>query len=216
MATKNSPKELSASRSALPYVRTLVWPCLVLIGLFLFRDQIAGLFPRIKEINFDSKTMKIALNLTAAEASEPSGMQGNKTVNTNEILDIAKAAKSTNLEGARVLWVDDSPDNNIYERQALGALGIEFVLAHNTSEAEFELRKTKFNAIISDFNRADDPQGGYTLLDRVMQLPSRAPYIIYSTSVTPEYEAAAKHRGAFAETNRPRKLFDIVIEAIKQ
>src|SRR5262245_3013464 len=39
------------------------------------------------------------------------------------------------LNGAAVLWVDDHPSNNAYERQVLVALGIRFDLATTTAEA---------------------------------------------------------------------------------
>lgn len=114
--------------------------------------------------------------------------------------------------GARILWVDDHPDNNIYERQALAEQGIELVLAKNTQQALEKLQSPtgKFVAIISDFARSDDPQGGYTLLEAVRKLRHAPPYIIYSSSANPAFVAAAKAKGAFGETNEAKELFELV------
>jgi CheY-like chemotaxis protein len=64
------------------------------------------------------------------------------------------------------LWVDDFPNNNIYERQALEALGVNFVLATSTEEALKKISRQRFDAIISDMGRPPDSRAGYTLLDQ--------------------------------------------------
>jgi hypothetical protein len=35
----------------------------------------------------------------------------------------------------QILWVDDRPENNVYERQAMESMGLQFTLALSTSEA---------------------------------------------------------------------------------
>lgn len=49
-----------------------------------------------------------------------------------------------------VLWVDDRPNNNIYERRAFEAVGIRFTLAVSTADALQRLSNEQFDAIISD------------------------------------------------------------------
>ncbi len=63
---------------------------------------------------------------------------------------------------SNILWVDDRPSNNIYERQALEALGISFTLAKSTEEALEKISKQSFDAIISDMGRPPDSRAGYT------------------------------------------------------
>ena len=60
---------------------------------------------------------------------------------------IKRAGKSTDL------WVDDRPKTTIYERQALEALGVSFVMASSTEEAMEKLEQQHFDAIISDMKR---------------------------------------------------------------
>jgi DNA-binding NtrC family response regulator len=120
------------------------------------------------------------------------------------------------LNGARVLWVDDNPENNVYERNALETLGVQFSLARSTEEARRLLASDPFQLVITDFARADDARGGYTLLEDVRKLSAAPPLIIYSGSSTSEFETQAKTRGAYGETNEPLKLFDMAISAIKR
>ena len=69
----------------------------------------------------------------------------------DEVRDAARGAAGRMLEGIRatensarpsspdwhrhILWVDDHPDNNVYERQAFESMGLRFSLALSTREA---------------------------------------------------------------------------------
>ena len=63
-----------------------------------------------------------------------------------------------------MLWVDDRPENNVYERQAFEEQGLHFRLALSTEEALQILKQEKFAAIISDMGRKEGPKEGYVLL----------------------------------------------------
>jgi CheY-like chemotaxis protein len=140
--------------------------------------------------------------------------------------DDREKAAASNIEGTLVLWVDDHPDNNLYERQALTELGGTITPASNTQEAlskleHFEIlemvgrRTAKSDAIISNFRRSDDPQAGHTLLAAVLKLRRPPKYIIYSSSSSANFASDAKAKGAFGETNRVDVLFELVISAVK-
>lgn len=123
-------------------------------------------------------------------------------------LDNALAQRST------ILWVDDRPDNNIHERQALEAVGINFILAVSTEEALERLNQQQFDAIISDMGRPPDAQAGYTLLDKLRSSGNQTPFVIYAGSKTPEQVAESQRRGASGCTNNPNDLFEMVLSAI--
>ena len=112
--------------------------------------------------------------------------------------------------------MDDNPDNNRYEREALAQLGVQFVIARSTSEALQQLGSQAFNAVITDFARKDDPEGGYTLLAELKKTSPTVPVIIYTGSFTAKQESEAKGRGAYGETNSPVALFELVIDALKR
>jgi len=121
------------------------------------------------------------------------------------------------LTPRKVLWVDDNPDNNIWERQALESYGVEFVLAQSTDEAVQQLQdKGPFTAIISDMGRVGDAQAGYTLLSIVREKPIQVPYFIYTAANHEEsLSHDAKVRGAHGLTSDPDALVAMVVAAIR-
>ena len=143
---------------------------------------------------------------------DPQAMQSH----AREIASVVSrvAATPRPLAGAHVLWVDDRPENNIYERQALEALGLRFTLSRSTEDALDQVRSQSFDVIISDMGRPPDARAGYTLLERLRESGVNTPYIIYAGSASPEHKAQAAQKGAFGATNRPQDLFKMVIDAI--
>jgi CheY-like chemotaxis protein len=115
-----------------------------------------------------------------------------------------------------VLWVDDNPDNNIYERQSLEALGVRFVLSTSTDDALNKVKNQRFDAIISDMGRPPDRTAGYTLLDALRSSGDRTPFIIYAGSRSPEHQAESRRRGAAGCTNRATELFEMVLSALQR
>ena len=113
-----------------------------------------------------------------------------------------------------ILWVDDLPDNNIYERQSLEVLGISFVLAKSTEGALARVKYQHFDLIISDMGRPPDPRAGYTLLDSLRSAGNRVPFIIYSNSRDPEHIAESRSHGAIGCTNNPSELFEMVLHSL--
>jgi CheY-like chemotaxis protein len=121
------------------------------------------------------------------------------------------------LNPRKVLWVDDNPDNNIWERQALESYGVEFTLAQSTAEAVQKWQdKGPFTAIISDMGRVGDAQAGYTLLSIVREAPILVPYFIYTAANHEEsLSHDAKVRGTQGLTSDPDTLVAMVVAAIR-
>jgi CheY-like chemotaxis protein len=113
-----------------------------------------------------------------------------------------------------ILWVDDRPANNTYEREALQSLGFEFTLARSTNEALQILEERRFGAIISDMGRSEGPREGYVLLEELRKKDTRTPYFIYAGSNAPAHKREAAARGAQGTTNMPRELVDMVVRAL--
>lgn len=129
---------------------------------------------------------------------------------------IAAHVRREELNPRTILWVDDNPDNNIWERQALESYGVRFVLARDTAEAERQLQeKGPFAAIISDMSRVGDPQAGYTLLSRVREARIQAPYFIYTAGLAARLWPVARLRGAQGLTADPDALVEMVVAAIR-
>src|SRR5262249_30685114 len=107
-----------------------------------------------------------------------------------------------------VLWVDDRPSNNVFERRTLEEEGIDITISTSTDDALGKLVQHHYDAIISDMGRPPDSRAGYTLLEAARQQGIRIPYIIYASSDRPEHTAEAVSRGAFGSTGTPSTLVD--------
>lgn len=169
------------------------------------------------EDNFLKAQIETAASLGAAAARDS---QRNTGVSPAEISNITRAVvnmkRPSSAESARrqVLWVDDNPQNNAFERAAFEAQGVDFTLVRSTDEALDALSNRSFAAIISDMGRAEGPLEGFVLLDALRARGDRTPYIIYAGSKAVEYRTQARERGATGCTNRADELFELVLGAI--
>ena len=114
----------------------------------------------------------------------------------------------------RVLWVDDRPENNIYERRAFESVGIRFTLASSTNEALELLKHNKYAAIISDMGRREGNREGYVLLDTLRGQGDQTPFVIYAGSNLPEHKQETLEHGGQGTTNNAQELFPMVMKAI--
>lgn len=119
-------------------------------------------------------------------------------------------------EQRQILWVDDRPDNNIYERNAFESVGYSFVLALSTIEALDILKNQSFVAIISDMGRKEGSREGYVLLDAVRKNDIDTPFFIYAGSNAVKHKQEAAQRGAQGSTNSPQELFDLVSQHVSK
>jgi CheY-like chemotaxis protein len=81
--------------------------------------------------------------------------------------------------------VDDKPDNNRNERQALTALGLSVAVCTSSDEALAVLRRRPFDVVISDLSRPEGKQAGFDLLTAIRDTGSQVPYIVYAGSARP-------------------------------
>jgi CheY-like chemotaxis protein len=136
----------------------------------------------------------------------------------DEIVDlVSRTAKPVTNERwkNRILWVDNHPENNVYERRALEQQGLQISIALSTDQALEVLGRDRFAAIISDMGRKEGPEEGYVLLDELRKSGNQTPFIIYAGSNLPEHKQMAKERGALGSTNRAQELFQLVMSAVK-
>jgi CheY-like chemotaxis protein len=117
------------------------------------------------------------------------------------------------LEGARVLWIDDNPSNNLYERTALAAVGVTIDLALSTEEAVPIASAMRPDVVISDIDRDGNPIAGLEGLRTLGQLGLTAPFLFYTGKVDP---AKSTPRGAFAITDRPDSLLHYVFDLLER
>lgn len=128
---------------------------------------------------------------------------------------VARRAKCVRplLRGARVLWVDDNPGNNLYERIALASLDISVDLALSTEEALFMVTRLQYDLVLSDMNRLANPTAGTELLDHLRRKRVATPVVFYVGHVD---RGRTLPLGAFGITNRPDELFHYIFDVIER
>lgn len=169
------------------------------------------------EENFLKTQISSAVSLGAALSKHSQSGEKIDQTQLNEIVDLV--SKTTQKPTAekwrnRILWVDDRPENNIYERQAFEAQGLTFQLALSTAEALNYLEREKFAAIISDMGRKEGSNEGYVLLSKIREMGLKTPYVIYAGSNLPEHKRMARENGALGATNKASELFEMVMNVI--
>ena len=137
----------------------------------------------------------------------------------HNIVDLVRAAdpvRSNLGDGWRnhILWVDDRPENNTYERQAFEAMGLQFTLALSTDEAFEKLAENQYATIISDMGRREGPREGYVLLDRLRKEGDLTPLFFYASSNASEHKRETREHGGQGCTNKAKELFEMVTSAV--
>lgn len=204
----------------------VLFPVVVFLGFLWLvskhHDKIYGPSDFRNEENFLKMKLSAVASLAAATAKQPDGINDTQTAQRqlDSIVDLVSKTSSTdkNLRvekwRSRILWVDDRPENNIYERQAFESQGIEFSLALSTGEALEILNNNKYAAIISDMGRKEGPQEGYVLLEKLRKSGENTPFFIYAGSNLPEHKKLAREKGAQGSTNQAQELFAMVMNTI--
>jgi CheY-like chemotaxis protein len=207
----------------------VAWPSVVIFVSIRFGSALREFIANMAEFSFKGpgfeasgkrKQAEAAAALVAAAVSRPAAELTPESAARDAreaaelVADVVTPRVIRRAQTSLVLWVDDNPDNNIHERQALEAVGVSFVIAKSTQEALDKLKGKSFDAIISDMGRPPDPTAGYTLLDELRSHGDRTPFIIYAGSRSPEHQAEARRRGAVGCTNRPNELFKMVLSVL--
>ncbi|ABW11616.1 response regulator receiver protein [Parafrankia sp. EAN1pec] len=204
----------------------VVWPALFFFVVIRFRSSFAELFSNLAEFTVKApgieasasrQQIEAAASLGAAAAEQRvAGESGSGSeIDARAIADALPDARiQRRLIGSLVLWVDDRPSNNLYERHALESLGVRFVLATSTDEALSLLKHQSFDMIISDMGHPDDPRAGYTLLDRLRVQGDRTPFFIYAASRAPEHVRESREHGAIGCTNLVNELTEVVTSTL--
>ncbi len=168
------------------------------------------------EDNYVRLQMKAVASLAVASVKSNDATSDTELRNiVNVVRDVAPV-KQEDAGGwrSKILWTDDNPDNNIYERKTFEAIGISFTLAKSTDDALDLLKHNKYAAIISDMGRREGDREGYVLLDAIRNNGNQTPFFVYAGSNSPEHKAeTARHRGQGC-TNNPQELFREVMSAL--
>jgi CheY-like chemotaxis protein len=106
---------------------------------------------------------------------------------------------------ARVLWVDDLPDNNLYETVALEKLGRFVTKATSTEAGLTYLEELDFALVITDLGRRHDRHAGEEFIRLVRASGRTEPIVVYTVGAA-DKRAALVAAGADAVVDRPSDL----------
>jgi CheY-like chemotaxis protein len=117
------------------------------------------------------------------------------------------------LRGRRVLWVDDRPENNFYERVGLSQLGLAVDLAVSTAEGLQAAEYLKPDVIVSDMKRGVKEDAGLELLQSLRSRGINTPVVFYIARVDQSRRTPA---GAFAITARADELLHYILDVLER
>ena len=116
------------------------------------------------------------------------------------------------LRGARVLWVDDHPEHNAWERELLRSLGVVIVSVESTRSAVASLKAESFDVVISDIRRDSEPVDGIDGAMRIRDVVPTLPVLFYIQDLTgtqvPELASGI--------TNEPNELLHLVLDRLER
>jgi CheY-like chemotaxis protein len=210
------------SERAVDLVAALAWPLVIVVLVLLFLRPLKQLLARPDvQLQAPGGFGISAINRQTAATALLKASQGkpDATIDAHEASTEIAAAVS-GVEGLphapQVLWVDDRPSNNRYERAALHALGMFVELSTSTEDALAKVAaRGGYDVIISDMGRPPDAQAGYTLLDELRRSGVTTPFVIYASSRAPAHFDESVRRGAVGCTNRPNELVEMVTNALR-
>lgn len=215
-------------------ISAIAWPTLVLFLVWWFRDPIAGLATDLRAAvregratvkagpgGIEFSTAQAAALIQSAEArrgdgegSRAAAPEGASSIAT-AVEQIADAVQSERRRAPRILWVDDSPENNRLEERALKQLGVDIRVCLSTEEALLQLSREEFDLVITDLGRPGDHRAGYTLIDEMRKRGYDIPVVIYTARATAADKEEAVNRGAFERTASPGELIELVARAVR-
>jgi CheY-like chemotaxis protein len=194
----------------------VIFPVLVLAVFAWLVSRHAGKLYSPSDYKNEENYVAVVASLAAATVRRPDNDSAPADVDFRRIAEVVRdaipqriAAESESWRN-HLLWVDDRPENNVYERNAFEAVGLTFTLALSTHEALEILARNKFAAIISDMGRREGPREGYVLLKQLRDQGDQTPFFIYAGSNLPEHKREAVERGGQGTTNHPQELFQMV------
>ncbi len=213
---------VSVFATVVDLVGVLAWPAVVLFVLVRFGSSIGAFLSEVGE--FTLKAGSVEASAKRARAAAALGAAGTKgdagdAADAGAIADVVAHATrpraARRLHGSTVLWVDDHPDGNRFEREALGAVGVRVVLSPSTDDALATLAARPVDAVVSDMGRQSDSRAGYALLDALRAQGADIPVFFYSADGgAPAHRAEARRHGAQGSTGRPDELFEMVTGAL--
>jgi CheY-like chemotaxis protein len=197
----------------LPSVFWLIIAIVVVLAFYRpIRNQLLPLVTGLKIGGIECSFVREGIQAAVALAQK----HKNWSVEVSEeeaSLAMDRAARNLGrLQRARILWVDDSPENNFNEIKMLHQLRSDVETAKSTEEALALIEEKKdFDIVLSDLKRGEDAGAGLAMLATLRQSHPTLPVIFYVGEFDP---ARGVPPFAFGLTNRPDELLHLILDVL--
>ncbi len=199
--------------NAVDLITGMAWP--LLIGVALWR-----LLPSIRDV-MKSRAFTVKAGGMEISVQQASDQLASRLDDVRDQVSALTVAPSTEgaapTEGLQrlgsVLWVDDFPQNNAFEVEALQRKGVDVIQALTTNEAlQILADRPGIDVIISDMGRVGDgPDAGVKLVGAVHDRWPDKPLLIYASApAIAQWGQAALDLGAAGVTASATELMGML------
>jgi CheY-like chemotaxis protein len=116
------------------------------------------------------------------------------------------------LRGARLLWVDDHPENNAWERELFRSLGVVIVSVESTRSALACMQTETFDLVLSDIRRDDESTDGVEGAMQVHAARPTVPILFYVQNLS----STRVPEPALGITDEPNELLHLVLDRLER
>ncbi len=187
--------------------------------LFLLRKNRHEIISLIRTFNITSigvgEFFTLAFEQSVVKTYKNHALDAPSFKDIEEIRDIVERLAPL-VEGKRILWVDDHPENNKEEKAIFTQLGIEVKIVKSSHEAwqKLSTKSNDYALMISDWNREPQKQKnkaeGLRFLEEIRTQSIKIPVIFYHGIVDKKElnnrRNLAKTVGAIGTTGNPGEL----------
>lgn len=210
-------------------IATLLWPILVIILLFAFREGIRGIIESARSRKFVFKVGEMEVSMEEYNRQQTELIKDLQ----NQIVEIKKAMEAgrKETEGGKpaavsdyslqppprhsILWVGDRAHANAVMLQNLADAGLDVTTAGSSREGLTRLRAGNFDSVVTDLNHPNGVAGsapaGIELVKSIREMKEDIPiYIFTSPKQAEEMFDLAGDAGANQITGSPTILLALL------
>lgn len=205
----------------------------VIIALWLNRNRLGAILDRVS--GFKAMGVEVQMDAVKSLSKAVSSLSDDLRVKTTVSGEVKKIRVTEDderrvikradhaidaLKNRSVIWVDDSPQNNVYEVHLLELLGLKVIQVTSNTDAISMLKDSgqRTHVVISDIHRPVGEPSGIDLLESFATHSVDIPLIYYITKVDERKPWPASSNGtkAFGLTNRPDELLHLLLDVLER
>lgn len=154
----------------------LIWGGLIFfVLLWVGRRRLLALLGRVEKLNLGG--VEIGFQKALEEVAEQKDQKLSRSDIGHASRRLADSSRLT--KGARILWVDDQPENNELEAALFREAGAAVDFRESTDAAMKAIKSRDYDLIISDVARPESPKAGLEFAEGLTNLAGTPPVILY-------------------------------------